>query len=148
MSNLQAISIIQQFEGCRLTAYPDPGTGAAPWTIGYGSTRIDGKPVTKGMVITDIQAVAQLTQDVASVSSLVLSIVKVELSDNQLAALISFSYNLGIGNLASSTLLKKLNKGDYVGAANEFPKWNRAAGKVMPGLTNRRIAERSLFLTK
>jgi lysozyme len=83
---------------------------------------------------------------VVALGSFVDSIVKVTLSDEQKAALISFAYNVGQTALKGSTLLKKLNAGDIEGAANEFPRWNKAAGKVMNGLTKRREGERALFL--
>jgi len=140
----QALALIKQFEGLSLTAYPDPGTGAEPWTIGYGHTG----DVTKGMVITQEQADAFLLQDAQNAVNQILSLVKVPLTSNQLSALIDFVYNLGIGNLRSSTLLKLLNAGNYAGAANQFLVWDQAAGHVMPGLFRRRMAERTLFLAK
>ena len=73
---------------------------------------------------------------------------KVSLTDNEFGALVSFSFNLGLGNLQKSTLLKKVNAGNMVGAAEEFLKWTKAGGKVLPGLVKRRAAERELFLTK
>ena len=72
---------------------------------------------------------------------------RVKLNQNQFDALVSFTYNLGAGALGSSTLLGKLNRGDFEGAADEFPKWNKAGGKVLNGLVKRRAAERSLFLS-
>jgi lysozyme len=72
-------------------------------------------------------------------------LVKVPLAQGQFDALVSFSFNVGLGALGSSTLLRKLNAGDYRGAAAEFPRWNKAGGKVYEGLTRRRAAERSLF---
>ncbi|OTP79508.1 Phage lysin / Phage lysozyme or muramidase [Caballeronia sordidicola] len=75
------------------------------------------------------------------------SLVKVPLASHEKAALVDFTFNVGSKNLQTSTLLKLLNAGDYAGAANEFPKWNLASGKVMPGLVKRRARERSLFLT-
>ncbi|MCH0685594.1 lysozyme [Escherichia coli] len=137
------ISLIKQFEGCKLKAYPDPATGGAPWTIGYGHTGLEVKP---GLVWTQAQADAALIADLSVCENAVSHLVKVKITQNQFDALISFSFNLGSGNLASSTLLKKLNAGDYKGAADEFPKWNKAAGKVMNGLVARRTAERELFL--
>jgi lysozyme len=139
----QALTLIKQFEGLRLTAYPDPGTGAEPWTIGYGHTG----NVTKGMVITEIQANAFLMEDARNACNQVLEVVTVTLNDNELSALVDFVYNLGIGNLHSSTLLKKLNTSDFAGAADQFLVWDMAAGHVMPGLLRRRTAERSVFLT-
>lgn len=139
----QGISLIKQFEGCRLNAYPDPATGGAPWTIGYGHTGNDVRP---RMVWTQVQADSALISDLAQCERAVSRLVKVNLTQNQFDALVSFVFNVGSGNLQSSTLLRKLNSGDYRGAADEFPRWNKAAGKVMAGLTKRRAAERELFL--
>ncbi|WP_431648740.1 lysozyme [Enterobacter hormaechei] len=146
------LNLIKTYEGLELTAYPDPGTGGAPWTIGYGHT---GPEVHAGLVWTQQQAEQALASDVAQFERDVTSLVKVQINQNQFDALVSFAYNCGSDidaddiaeGLGDSTLLKKLNAGDYDGAANEFPKWNRSGGKVMSGLTKRRNAERSLFLT-
>ncbi|WP_438396508.1 lysozyme [Caballeronia sp. DA-9] len=131
-------------EDCVLVAYPDPASGGDPWTIGWGAT---GDGITKGTVWTQARADARLTADLLRFGAAVDSLVKVPLSPQQKAALVDFTFNLGSGNLQSSTLLKLLNAGDYAGAANEFAKWNLASGKVMPGLVTRRSRERSLFLT-
>lgn len=146
------LNLIKAYEGLELTAYPDPGTGGAPWTIGYGHT---GPEVHAGLVWTQQQAEQALASDVAQFERDVTSLVKVQINQNQFDALVSFAYNCGSDidaddiaeGLGDSTLLKKLNAGDYDGAANEFPKWNRSGGKVLSGLTKRRNAERSLFLT-
>ena len=137
------ISLIKQVEGCRLNAYPDPATGGAPWTIGYGHTGNDVRP---GMVWTQVQADSALISDLAQCERAISRLVKVTLTQNQFDAIVSFVFNVCSGNLQSSTLLRKLNSGDYRGAAEEFPRWNKAAGKVMAGLTKRRAAERELFL--
>jgi lysozyme len=134
---------IKGYEGCELHAYPDPATGGAPWTIGYGAT---GPGITKGTVWTQEQADMDLRARVVSLGAFVDSIVKIVITDEQKAALISFAYNVGKGALKGSTLLRKLNAGDVEGAANEFLRWNKAAGKVMAGLTKRRDGERALFL--
>lgn len=139
------INLIKQFEGCRLTAYQD---SVGVWTIGYGWTQpVDGKPVAKGMVITQQKANDLLKQGVVQYENGVNSLVKVQLNQNQFDALVDFAYNLGVNALKGSTLLKKLNAGDYGGAANEFTKWNKAGGKELAGLTRRREAEKSLFLS-
>lgn len=139
------INLIKQFEGCRLTAYQD---SVGVWTIGYGWTQpVDGKPVAKGMVITQQKANQLLTEGVAQYEKGVTNLVAVSLNQNQVDALVDFAYNLGVNALKGSTLLKKLNAGDYAGVANEFTKWNKAGGKVMNGLTRRREAERALFLS-
>ncbi|MGK9381775.1 lysozyme [Salmonella enterica subsp. enterica] len=126
----KGITLIKEFEGCSLTAYPDPGTGGDPWTIGYGWTHsVDGKPVKPGMMIDEATAERLLKTGLVGY------------------ALVSFAYNLGARTLSSSTLLRKLNAGDYAGAADEFLRWNKAGGKVLNGLTRRREAERALFLS-
>ena len=144
----KGIALIKQFEGCKLTAYPDPGTGGAPWTIGYGWTQpVDGKPVRPGMTIDQKTADRLLKTGLVSYENDILRLVKVKLSQGQFDALVSFTYNLGSRSLSTSTLLSKLNAGDYAGAADEFPRWNKAGGKVLNGLTRRREAERALFLS-
>lgn len=144
----KGVALIKQFEGCRLTAYPDPGTGGAPWTIGYGWTHpVDGKPVKPGMTIDQDTADRLLKTGLVSYENDVLKLVRVKLTQGQFDALVSFAYNVGSRALSTSTLLKKLNAGDIKGAADEFLRWNKAGGKVMPGLTNRRKAERDVFLS-
>ncbi|EEV7373656.1 lysozyme [Escherichia coli] len=144
----KGIALIKQFEGCKLTAYPDPGTGGAPWTIGYGWTQpVDGKLVRPGMTIDQATADRLLKTGLVSYENDVSRLVKVKLSQGQFDALVSFTYNLGFRSLSTSTLLSKLNAGDYAGAADEFPRWNKAGGKVLNGLTRRREAERALFLS-
>lgn len=144
----EGIALIKGFEGCRLTAYPDPGTGGAPWTIGYGWTHpIDGKPVKPGMTIDQETADRLLKTWLVSYENDVLKLVRVKLTKGQFDALVSFAYNVGSRALSTSTLLKKLNAGDIKGAADEFLRWNKAGGKVLNGLTRRREAERALFLS-
>lgn len=144
-TNTAGISLIKSFEGKELKAYKDP---VGIWTIGFGHTDAAGLPkVTPGLVISESQALEILKTDLRQYESAVARNVKVPLTANQFAALVSFTYNLGEGNLKSSTLLKKLNAGDYTGASKEFGKWNRAGGKILSGLTRRREAERQLFLS-
>jgi lysozyme len=134
-------------EGVRLKAYPDPATGGEPWTIGVGHTSAAGPPtVTKGMTITAEECDEILSRDLAMFERAVEGAVKVPLNQNQFDALVSFTFNVGAGNLQKSTLLRKLNARDYRGAADQFAVWNKAAGKVMAGLTKRRADERALFL--
>ena len=133
----------EHFEGLSLKAYPDPGTGGAPWTIGYGHT---GPEVHPGMVITQDQAEAYLMADVQKAADFVNKNVKSNITQPQFDALVDFAFNCGCGNLANSTLLKKINAGDMHGAAEEFPTWNKAAGHVMAGLVKRREAEVEMFL--
>ena len=134
------INLIKNFEGCRLEAYQ---CSAGVWTIGYGHT---GSDVTKGRKITQDEAETLLKQDLTVHCNNVSSLVKVSLNQNQFDALVSFEFNVGYGNLSTSTLLKLLNKGDYAGAANQFERWIYAGGKVLEGLKKRRKAEKELFL--
>jgi lysozyme len=149
-ASANAIKLIQQFEGCAkrrpdgtFEAYPDPGSGGDPWTIGWGSTGPDIKP---GTVWTQAQCDARLASHVDDFAAGVAKAVgAAPTSQNQFDALVSFAYNVGLGNLNSSTLLKKHKAGDFAGAAAEFPKWNKASGKVLPGLVKRRAAEAALY---
>lgn len=137
------LNLIKQFEGLRLNAYDD---GVGVWTIGYGTIKYpNGVRVKRGDKITQAQADQYIANDVATFERAVNMLVNVPLNQNQFDALVSFTYNLGATNLAASTLLKKLNSKDYKGAAAEFPKWNKAGGKVMTGLVRRRKAEMELF---
>jgi lysozyme len=133
-------SIVRKFEGCKLTAYLCP---AGIPTIGYGHTH----NVKLGDTCTQQQADEWLEDDFFYATSDVKAVVKVPLTDNQLDALASFVFNLGVRKLIRSTLLKKLNAKDYTGAANEFDKWVFAAGKKLNGLIARRAAEKALFLS-
>jgi len=134
---------IKRHEGCKLEAYPDPGTGGDPWTVGYGAT---GPDIHEGTVWTQEEADSDLAKRLNTLGERVDSVVKVEINDNQKAALCSFAYNVGMGNLKSSTLLRLLNEGNYDGAAEQFKEWNKAAGHVLQGLVTRRQAEAELFL--
>ncbi|MFX2580359.1 lysozyme [Enterobacter hormaechei] len=141
----KGIALIKQFEGCKLTAYQD---SVGVWTIGYGWTQpVDGKPIRSGMTIKQETAERLLKTGLVSYESDVSRLVKVGLTQGQFDALVSFTYNLGARSLSTSTLLRKLNAGDYTGAADEFLRWNKAGGKVLNGLTRRREAERALFLS-
>ncbi|WP_323012884.1 lysozyme [Devosia sp.] len=146
--NSAALALIKEHEGLRLDAYPDPAHGWSVPTIGYGHTSAAGAPIVlKGMRITAKEAEAILKRDLAAVEADVLQQVKVPLNANQFGALVSFTFNLGSGNLRKSTLLKRLNAGAYQDAAAQFGLWINAAGKPLPGLIKRREAERMLFLT-
>lgn len=138
----QGVAAIKAHEGLRLQAYPDPASGGEPWTIGYGHTG----GVKPGDVITLEQAEQFLADDIATAQMGIRALVSVPLNSGQLWALTSFVFNLGAGALKKSTLLTKLNAGDYKGAADEFGKWINAAGKPMAGLVTRRTAERAMFL--
>ncbi|KEY87840.1 lysozyme [Pseudomonas capeferrum] len=135
----RGLSLIKSFEGLRLQAYQD---SVGVWTIGYGATR----GVKAGMKISKEQAERMLLNDVQRFEPEVERLITSPLNQNQWDALISFTYNLGGANLESSTLRRLLNAGDYAGAAEQFPRWNKAGGKVLPGLVRRRAAERELFL--
>jgi lysozyme len=135
---------IAQREGNILTAYKDSG---GVLTIGVGHTSAAGPPKVKaGMRITAAESDAILARDLADVERTVNSKVKVPLTQSQFDALVSLVFNIGGGAFASSTLLRKLNAGDYDGAADQFLRWNKVKGRVIKGLTTRRIAERKQFL--
>lgn len=141
----KGLELIKTFEGLSLKPYLDAVN--IP-TIGYGSTYYeDGTKVTmKDKPITE-QRACEILEYIANkdFGSNINKVVKVSLTQLQFDALVSFAYNLGLGNLRTSTLLKKVNDKDFKGAALEFPKWNKAGGKVLPGLTARRLAEKELF---
>ena len=130
-------------DGC-CAAYPDPGTRGDPWTIGYGST---GAGIGPDTVWTREQAESALTDHVAYFVSGVLRLSPVlsGAADRRLAAIISFAYNCGLGNYRISTLKKRVDAEDWDGAATEIVKWNKAAGRVLPGLTRRRTAEAAML---
>lgn len=132
--------LIKSFEGLELEAYLCP---ADIWTIGYGHTG----NVKEGDSITKAEADELLDKDLQTFRNGVKRLVKVPLNENQFGALVSFAYNLGLGSLQNSTLLKLLNAGDYDGAADQFLRWNKSKGKVLTGLVRRREAERAVFLT-
>ena len=139
--NKAGLDLIKSFEGLRLEAYPDPATGGEPYTVGFGST----KGVKKGMKITVQEAEQRLIMDLQDACKAVERYVTIPLNDNQFAALVSFTFNVGAGNLAVSTLLKRLNEGEYGSVPMQLMRWNRAAGKILNGLTRRRTAEGDLF---
>lgn len=144
-----ALQVIREFESFSANAYPDPGTGGEPWTIGWGSTfNQDGGPFRKGDTISRAEADALLARDVNIAATAVdRELPGVDLTDNQKAALVSFAYNIGSGAFARSTLVKRLQAGvdPNTVARAELPRWNRGAGGVMPGLARRRSAELALF---
>lgn len=135
--------LVKQFEGCVLKAYPDPGSGGDPWTIGVGAT---GPGISKGVVWTQQQADDRLMADLARFGRGVWNaIAEKETTQNRFDALVSFAFNVGLGNLLSSTLLRKHVAGDYEGAAEQFARWSKANGKTMKGLVRRRQAEAALY---
>lgn len=137
-----AVDLIKQFEGMRLTSYKCP---AGVWTIGYGSTTFEGHKVTEGMTITEKQAEQQLIRDLQPACRAIDAYVTAPLNNNQYCALVSFVYNIGSGNFKTSTLVKKLNAEDYQGASDELLRWNKSNGHVLEGLCRRREAEKKLF---
>lgn len=145
-----ALQIIKKWEGCELEAYPDPGTGGEPWTIGWGSTFISGRPVKEGDRITQAKADSLLEEEVLTVTARLGELLPMMISRpaHERAALTSLAYNIGLGALGESTLRKRLFAGEdpRVVAAQEIPRWSKAGGKVMQGLVNRRADEVRLFL--
>ncbi|MEO6983323.1 MAG: lysozyme [Edaphobacter sp.] len=133
------LTLTEGFEGCKLTAYRD---SAGVLTIGFGHT---GKDVVKGMTITREGAESLLSFDVQTAAGVVNRLVEVVISQAEFDALVDFAFNAGQGNFASSTLLRKLNEGDFAGAAAEFERWDKAGGQVITGLLRRRLAEIELF---
>ncbi|NJL48487.1 MAG: lysozyme [Leptolyngbyaceae cyanobacterium SM2_5_2] len=147
--NPKGLHIVKVFEGLSTRAYPDPGTGGEPWTIGYGHTTAAGPPrVYPGLTITAAQAEEILKRDLNVFERAVANAVTRPPTSDQFAAMVSFTFNVGSGNFRSSTLLKKHNAGDFARAANEFQKWVYANGKVLQGLVRRRKAERALYLSQ
>ena len=142
-----AVNLIKEFEGFKDHAYID--TDGTP-VIGYGLSRIDDQPVKIGDRISPKEAEIALNKHLQEIHRELDQLLKVELNEQQLSALVSISFNVGIGSIKESTLIKKINQEDYAGAANEFLRWDKAnqGGRLvqMPGLTRRRSAERQLFL--
>lgn len=135
------IALIKRFEGCRLAAYPDPGTGADPWTIGWGAT---GVGIGPGVRWTQAQADARLEADLARYAAEVArAIGKARTTQAQFDALVSFHYNTGA--IRKATLTRLHVAGDRVAAADQFARWVYAGGNVMKGLVRRREAEAALY---
>lgn len=147
--NQAAFDLIKQFEGLRLAAYPDPATGGEPITIGFGTTAAAGVGIIPrlGMTITEAQAEGYLRLAVDGLAAHVGAMILRPVTDNQFGACVSLAYNIGLGNFAKSSVLRKINIGDMKGAAGSFALWNRASGREMAGLTRRRAAEAKLFST-
>lgn len=141
----KGIDLICDFEGKRLAAYDD---GVGIWTIGFGTIKYpNGVRVKKGDTCTLEQAKEYMRHDLIEFEHIVNSSVKVPLNQNQFDSLVSLAYNIGSNAFKSSTLVKKLNAGDYQGAADQFNVWVNAGGKRMQGLVNRRDKEKLLFLS-
>lgn len=136
--NEEGLALIGRWEGLRLEAYRDLGQ---VWTIGFGHTAT----AREGMVITEAEAERLLRQDLAIFEAAVNNAVKVPLTDNQFAALVSWTYNVGEAAMRRSTLIKRLNNGEFNAVPGELAKWNRVNGKAIPGLANRRAAEGGLW---
>ena len=131
-------NLLKKFEGCKLKAYRCP---ANVCTIGYGHTSAAGAPqVVDGMIITQADAEDILKRDIVKYEIAVMDLVKVKLTQNQFDVLVDFAYNAGVGNLKSSTMLKKVNAGDLDAVPAELMKWTKGGGKVLPGLVRRRQA--------
>jgi lysozyme len=140
-TNQAALKLIKSFEGLYLESYQD---AVGVWTIGWGST----KGIRPGMKITVAQAENMLQDELEKFEAAVADTVKVQINDDQFSALVSFSYNLGARSLAESTLLKLLHQGKFQEAADQFPRWDKAGGQSLLGLSRRRRAERALFLSQ
>lgn len=140
------INLIKEFEGFSSKPYLCP---AGVPTIGYGSTRYadSTKVQMTDKPISETEATKLLADTLVDYETGVLRCVEVDMSQSEFDALVSFAYNLGVPNLKRSTLLKKFNEENRKGAAEEFMKWTRAGGNVLPGLVRRREAERKLFLS-
>lgn len=136
----EGVGLIKRFEGCRLESYRD---SVGVWTIGYGSTR----GVGPDQVITQEEADRRLLMDLETVEKCIANCVSVELTQGQYDCLSSWIFNLGCGAFRNSTLLKKINEGDDIGAADEILRWDHAGGVKVDGLTSRREAEKKLFLS-
>jgi lysozyme len=137
------IALIKESEKLRLDSYPDPATGGDPWTIGWGHT---GSDIVPGMRVTQEQAELYFALDIEKIEKCINNCVSIQLTQGQFDALCSFVFNLGCMALRNSTLLRKLNASDNLGAAEEFKKWDHAGGRVLAGLTIRRAKEAQLFL--
>jgi GH24 family phage-related lysozyme (muramidase) len=140
----RGIDLIHSFEQCRLDAYPDPGSrDGNPWTIGWGST---GPGIQRGTRWTQAQCDERFRQDLAKFAAKVDALLgTTKTTQHQFDAMVSLAYNIGVGALAKSTVLRKHKAGDHVGAARAFLMWNKNDGKEMRGLTRRRLAEADLY---
>ena len=132
------VEAIKKHEAWRANAYICP---AGVWTIGYGHTAT----AKRGMSISKAEGERLFKKDLQVFENAIHRLVKVSLNQNQFDALVSFAYNCGAPALSQSTLLRVLNQGNYQEAANQFLRWTRGGGKVLPGLVKRRQAEKELF---
>lgn len=136
------LELIKSFEGLRLEKYRD---AVGKWTIGYGHLILENESFPGALTLAEAEDL--LRADLNMTERGVRRQVTVDLNQNQFDALVAFAFNVGLGNLQSSTLLRLLNQGQYPAAADQLPRWNKAGGKELLGLTRRRAAERKLFLT-
>jgi lysozyme len=139
--NQATVDLIKRNEGCRLEAYQD---SVSVWTIGYGHT---GPDVSEGLRITQEQAEELLRKDLERFQDGIDDAIGGDTSDNQYGAMVSLAFNIGLGNLRHSSVLRLHNAGDKAGAADAFLLWNKAGGRVLSGLDRRRQEERTLYLT-
>jgi lysozyme len=140
----QGLDLIKQWEGFRAKAYRCP---AGVWTIGYGHTSMAGKPDVKpGMAISKAEGERILMNDLRVYEAGVRSAIKVNLTSNQYSACVSLCYNIGVGAFRRSSVARFCNRSQWKNAADAFALWNKAGGKVLPGLVRRRAAEAALFL--
>lgn len=153
-TSANGLAVIKHFEWLEIEAYPDPGTGGAPWTIGYGHTGSDVRP---GLVWNQTQAERALQSDLSYFENLVGNALTTPVSQGQFDALVAFCFNVGPGkkgvkdgllvlkNGNPSSLLRLTNARDFAGAERQFKYWDNAAGKKLRGLTRRRAAEACLY---
>ena len=141
----KGLDLIKHYEGCHLKPYRDP---IGLYTVGYGHLIGDGKslPIEWFRTFTMDEVDELLKKDLAKFEKGVLRLCPNHLTQSRFDALVSFAFNVGLGNLQSSTLRQKHNRGDILGAAQEFLKWNKAGGQVLRGLTVRRQDESTLYL--
>lgn len=135
--------LTQSFEKCRLVPYRDLGNKGI-WTDGWGNTH---GVTPNGPAITQLKADTDLQHNVMSAVWAVNHYVAIHLNQNEFDALVDFVFNVGAGNFAGSTMLRKLNSGDREGAIAEFVKWDVCGHEHLPGLLRRRVAERDEFTT-
>lgn len=141
--NQAGLDLVKHFEGCELTAYKCP---ADVPTIGYGHTQtVTEDDVINKTMITEGTAETLLRADLKEAEEAVERLVTVSLTENQFSSLVSWTFNLGQGNLASSTMLKRINEGNFAAVPFEMKRWDKAGGRKLAGLTKRRTAEAKLF---
>jgi lysozyme len=143
---IEGLALIKEFEGFRSAAYRD---AVGVWTIGYGHTSMAGAPHVKaGLVVTKAEANDILARDVEQFADGVRKLLQVNLSPTQFSALVSFSYNVGLGNFKKSSVLAAVNRRDFAAVGRRLQLWTKAGGRVLPGLVRRRAAEAALFASE